>query len=158
MKRIIRYGTHMPMLIKAMQATTGPVLELGCGFNSTPFLFWLCKDQNRKFVSYENDQGWIDKVGYPVEYVADWDKTDIDNIHWSVVFMDHRPGERRPVDAVRLKDKADFIILHDSEPMLDKFYGYEKIYPLFTYRFDYTKFLPHTTVLSNSIDIEKYLK
>lgn len=158
MRRILRYGTHIPILIKAMEMSKGPVLELGSGFSSTPFLFWLCKDQGRKFVSYDNDQGWIEKVGYPIEYVADWDKTDIDSIHWSVVLIDHRPGERRPIDAARLKDKADFIILHDSEPELDRFYGYEKIYPLFKYRFDYTKFLPNTTVLSNLIDVRKYLK
>lgn len=141
-----------------MEVTNGPVLELGCGFSSTPLLYWMCMEQGRKFVSYENDKRWIEKVGYPIEYVEDWDKTDIDNIHWSVVLMDHRPGERRPVDAVRLKDNADFIILHDSVSELGKFYGYEKIYPLFKYRFNYTKFLPNTVVLSNLVDVEKFLK
>ena len=158
MRRIFRYGTHIPVLIKIMEITKGPVLELGCGFNSTPLLFWLCKDQDRKFVSYDNDQRWIEKVGYSVEYASDWDKTDIDNTHWSVAFMDHRPGERRSIDAVRLKDKADFIILHDSVSELGKFYEFEKIYPLFKYRYNYTKFLPNTTVLSNLVDIGKYLK
>lgn len=158
MKRILRYGTHIPVLLKIMAISKGPVLELGCGFNSTPFLYWLCKDQNRKFVSYDNDQKWIKTVGYPVEFVENWSRAKIDDTHWSLVLMDHRPGERRPIDAVRLKDCADFIVLHDSEPELDKFYGYEKIYPLFTYRFDYTKFLPQTTVLSNLIDVGKYLK
>jgi hypothetical protein len=158
MRRILRYGTHIPILIKVMELSSGPVLELGSGFNSTPFLFWLCQDQGRKFVSYDNDKKWIERVGYPINFVDNWDKTDIDNTHWSVALMDHRPGERRPIDAVRLKDKADFIILHDSEPELDKFYGYEKIYPLFKYRFDYTKFLPHTVVLSNLVNVRKYLK
>jgi hypothetical protein len=158
MRRILRYGTHIPALIKAVEVTDGPVLELGCGISSTPFLYWLCRDQDRQFVSYDNDQKWIKTVGYPTQFVENWDKTDIDSIHWSVALLDHRPGERRPEDAIRLKDKADFIILHDSEPELDKFYGYEKIYPLFKYRFDYTKFLPHTTVLSNLVDIKKYLK
>jgi len=138
--------------------TKGPVLELGSGFNSTPFLFWLCWDQKRKFVSYDNDLAWIAKVDYPVIYIDDWNKTDIDNTHWSVAIIDSRPGERRPIDAARLKDKADFIILHDSEPVNDKYYGYEKIYPLFKYRFNYTKVLPNTTVLSNFFDIEKYFE
>lgn len=157
MKRTIRYGTHIPMLIKMMNISDGPVLELGSGFNSTPFLYWLCKDQNRKFVSYDNDQKWIEKVGYNTQFIDDWDKTDIDNTHWSVALLDHRPGERRHVDAERLKDKADFIVLHDSELILEKYYMYEKIYPLFKYRFDYTKFLPHTTVLSNFIDLERFI-
>ena len=158
MRRILRYGTHIPILIKVMGLTSGPVLELGAGLNSTPFLYWLCRDQGRKFVSYDNDQAWIDRVGYPIQFVDNWDKTDIDKAHWSVALMDHRPGERRPIDAARLKDNADFIILHDSEPELDKFYGYEKIYPLFKYRFDYKKVLPNTTVLSNFVDLEKIFK
>lgn len=138
--------------------THGPVLELGCGFSSTPFLYWLCQDQGRKFVSYDNDEGWIKKLGYPIVYVGNWDKAEIINVHWSVAFIDHRPGERRVVDAAKLKNKADYIILHDSEPQLDKFYGYEKIYPLFKYRFDYTKFLPQTTILSNYFDPAKIYK
>jgi hypothetical protein len=153
MKRIVRYGTHIPVLIKVMEITSGPVLELGCGFSSTPLLYWLCQDQGRKFVSYDNNQKWVETVDYPIQFVENWDKADIDNVHWSVAFLDHRPAVRRIVDAVRLKDKTDFIILHDSEPELDKFYLYRKVYPLFKYRFDYTKFLPQTTVLSNLVDV-----
>jgi hypothetical protein len=156
--RAQRYGTHLPVLIKAVLATKGPVLELGCGLASTPMLFWICQEQGRKFVSYENDSAWIRRVGYPVNLSDDWNQIDIDNTHWSVAFLDHRPGERRIIDAIRLEDKADLIILHDSEPELDKYYQYQKIYPMFKYRLDYTKFLPNTVVLSNLVDIEKYLK
>lgn len=158
MKRILRYGTHVPVLIKLMEITRGPVLELGSGLNSTPFLYWLSMDQGRKFVSYDNDMAWIEKVGYPIEFVDDWEKTKIDDIHWSIAFIDHRPGERRAIDIKRLKDNADLIILHDSEPELDKLYGYEKIYPLFKYRYDYTKFRPNTTILSNFFDPAKLFK
>jgi hypothetical protein len=158
MRHMSRYGSHLPVLVKVMEITKGPVLELGCGFSSTPLLHWLCQDQGRKFLSYENDMVWIGKLGYPVEYIEDWAKTDIDDTHWSAVFIDQRPGERRIIDALRVKDHADLIVLHDSEPELDKYYGYEKIYPLFKYRYDYTKFLPNTTVISNSIDIRKYMK
>jgi hypothetical protein len=158
MKRILRYGTHIPILVKIMGITKGPVLEMGCGFSSTPLLYWLCQEQGRKFVSFENDEKWIKKVGYPVTYVKDWDKADIEKAHWSVALLDHRPGERRHLDALRLKDKADFIILHDSEPGMDIYYQYSKIYPSFKYRFDYTKFLPHTVVLSNLTNVQKFLK
>jgi hypothetical protein len=153
-----RYGTHIPILLKAVEVTHGPILELGCGLNSTPFLYWLCKDQDRKFVSYDNSRLWIATVGYPVEYINDWDKAYIDKTHWSIALIDHKPGERRRIDVKRLKDKADFVILHDSEPELNRFYGYKEIYPLFKYRFDYTKFLPNTTVVSNFVNLEKILK
>jgi len=158
MKRILRYGTHIPVLVKIMAQTKGPVLEMGCGFSSTPLLFWLCQEQGRQFISYENDEKWINKVGYPITYVKDWDKAEIEKTHWSLAFLDQRPGERRYLDALRLKDKADFIVLHDSEPKMDIYYQYSKIYPSFKYRFDYTKFLPNTVVLSNFVDVEKLLK
>lgn len=156
--RAQRYGTHIPVLVKVVMATKGPVLELGCGFASTSLLFWLCQMQGRKFVSYENDPGWIKQVGYPVIFTEDWNKIDIDNIHWSVAFIDHRPGERRIIEAIRLEDKADIIILHDSEPESDKYYQYEKIYPMFKYRYDYKEFLPHTVALSNKINLNKIFK
>ncbi len=158
MNRTLRYGTHIPILLKAMQITHGPVLEMGCGLGSTPLLFWLCQDQDREFISYENDEEWIKKIGYPVTFVDNWDKADIEKKHWSLAFLDHRPGDRRYVDALRIKDKTDLLVLHDSEPDLDKFYLYRRIYPYFKYRFDYTKFLPNTVVLSNLIDVKKLLK
>src|SRR3954454_11711777 len=35
-------STHFPVLIKLIQMTDGPVLELGSGLFSTPLLHWLC--------------------------------------------------------------------------------------------------------------------
>ena len=156
MKRILRFGTHIPVLVKVMTKTNGSVLELGCGVSSTPLLFWLCKAQGRKFVTYDSNIRWIKNVGYPIKYVDNWDDAKIENTHWSVAFLDHRPGKRRMVDALRLKDKADFIILHDSEPKSEKHYQYEKIYPFFKHRFHYTKFVPNTTVISNFYDLKDF--
>ena len=141
-----------------MAKTSGPVLELGSGITSTPFLFWLCRSQERLFISYDNDKTWIRNIGYPIKYVSNWDNTKIDNTHWSVVLVDHQPGERRHIDALRLKDKADYIILHDSGPKEDRYYHYKKIYSSFKYRYDYKKFPPFTTVLSNFIDVGKTMK
>lgn len=156
--RAQRYGTHLPILVKAVMATDGPVLELGCGLASTPVLFWLCQSAGRRFVSIENDKKWIKQVGYPIYFTDDWNKIEVDDTYWSVVFLDHRPGERRIIDAIRIEDKADIIILHDSEPELDKYYQYSKIYPMFKYRYDDNKFLPHTVVLSNKVNLKKIFK
>lgn len=141
-----------------MAITDGPVLELGAGSSSTPLLYWLCKAQGREFVSYENNEKWCkaleETIGFCPKFIKDWSDLKVGDIHWSVVLIDHRPAIRRKVSATRLKDYADYIILHDSEPEINKFYRYTDIYSLFKYRYDYKKFKPHTVVLSNFKDLK----
>ena len=156
--RDARYMSHIPILTRVVDLTTGPILELGMGF-STTILDMMCSNTRRPIVSYENDPIWYEKYrAYSSDFhkiilVDNWDKIDIDEHHWSIAFIDHRPDFRRRIDAERLKDKADFIILHDSEPESNRFYKYTDIYPLFKYRYDYTRCKPYTTVLSNFKDL-----
>lgn len=158
MADITLYGTHLPMLIKAIEATDGPILELGMGV-STWVIEMLCKQTKRPIYSYENDPKWyLEYKKYESEYhrvllVEDWDKIDIGGNDWGVVLIDHRPALRRHVDALRVKDNADYILLHDSEPEIDRFYKYSRIYPHFKYHFTYDKCKPYTTVVSNFKDI-----
>lgn len=148
------YISYLPILTRIVDMTNGPILELGMGF-STIVLDMMCRQTKRPLVSYENDPKWFEKNKqyasdfHQVLLTDDWDKINIENTHWSVAFIDHRPALRRRVEAKRLKDNTNFIILHDSEPEINKFYRYTDIYSLFKYRFDYTKCKPHTTVLSN---------
>lgn len=153
----VLYGSHIPVLVKVMSISSGPVLELGSGYYSTPLLYWLCRAGGREFVSYEENEKWCEalrrEIGFRPTFIKDWLDVKIDHIHWSVVLIDHRPAIRRKVTANRLKNNADYIVLHDSEPEIDRFYRYTDIYPLFKYRYDYTKFKPHTVVLSNFKDL-----
>ena len=142
------------MLASLLPITNGAVLELGAGFNSTPLLYWYCKAQGRMFRSYENDKAWCEKMGDFTKYIEDWEKAPIDNILWSIVLIDHRPALRRKEDARRLKDNAEYIVMHDSEPEIDKFYKYTWIYKHFKYRHDFTLLKPNTTILSNFTDPE----
>ena len=49
-------GSHLPVLIKMVLMTDGPILELGTGFFSTPVLHWLCAEKKRKLVSYDSSE------------------------------------------------------------------------------------------------------
>jgi hypothetical protein len=150
-------GSHIPVLIKVMQVTTGDVLELGTGLNSTPVLHWLCSEMGRKMDSYESIPmfhriAWnYNNDFHKVHLIEDWDTMPIDR-HWSVVFIDHAPGVRRVEDMIRVKDNADYVIVHDTEPKSDWHYNYSKGFPSYKYRYDYTKGYPHTTILSNFKD------
>ena len=149
-------GSHIPVLAKLLEHTDGTVIELGCGFNSTPFLWWMCGVDMRRFISYENDREWINKVGYRSYYTDDWDKA-IENIQRShdmvdIVLVDHRPARKRRSSALKFKNHAKFVVLHDSELADHPAYKYTPIYKHFKYQYEYTKTTPHTMILSNFID------
>jgi hypothetical protein len=74
---------------------------------------------------------------------------------WAVVFVDHAPGVRRNVEMARAANVADFVVVHDTEAKSDWHYNYTRSFPLYKYRFDYTDAYPHTSVLSNFIDVTK---
>jgi len=161
MKISIRYGSHLPVLTKIVNLTTGPIIELGVGLYSTPYLHYACYGSKRQLVSYDNSDGWIRYFRdcrsdfHEINLITDWDKLQI-NDGADIVFVDHLPDFRRAVEAGRFANHAKFVILHDSEPQNDQHVRYSTIYPLFKYRFDYTACLPHTTVLSNFIDLSSF--
>lgn len=151
-------ATHLMLLTRAFDKSEGPVLEMGTGYFSTLYLDWLCSMTGRKLVSYENNKKfpyWEQRAlkyqssYHEVNIIDDWDKADIDNTHWGLAFIDHAPKGRRRIDVARLKDNADYIVMHDTEPGADKFYKYRKIWNLFKYRYNYKKIEPWTSVVSN---------
>ncbi len=156
-------STHMPMLIKTVQATTGPVLELGAGPYSTPLLHWLTAGTRRILVTYDNEPLFYNYARrfqsryHIVCFTEDWRELDRDR-HWSVVFIDHsgkpRDDSRRGEDAIRLKDKADYIVLHDTDNELTC--GYIPMWKHFKYRYDWKYCEPWTSVVSNFIDVTKW--
>ena len=150
-------GSHIPVLIKVLNNSTGDILELGTGLNSTPVIHWLCSESKRKIDSYESIPmfhriAWnYENDFHKVHFIEDWDKLDLSK-HWGVVFIDHAPGNRRLVELERVAQCADYVIVHDTEPRSDWHYNYSKGFPKYKYRYDYTKSYPHTTVLSNFFD------
>ncbi len=151
-------GSHLPVLIKVFQATTGPILELGTGFNSTPFLHWLCNETRRRLDSYESQPTWwelaknFENDFHKIHFIEDWDKLDLSS-HWSMVFIDHWPGVRRNVEMARAANVADYVVVHDTEAKSDWHYNYSKAFPLYKYRYDYKLAYPETSVLSNFVDL-----
>jgi broad specificity phosphatase PhoE len=152
------YGSHLPVLLRLVDVTDGPILELGMGLWSTPILDLLCRRAKREIWSYDNDAKWFSENKkwesdyHHVEFVKDWSTIIRPLHHWSVVLIDHRPAIRRRVDAVLLADLADFIVIHDTEPEIDRFYRFSSIWKHFSYRYDYLKIRPATTVVSNTKD------
>lgn len=158
-------GTHIPMLLKIIPKTKGDVCEMGAGFNSTPVLHWLC--QGRRLITYESDPGYFQFAKkfqtrtHRIRKIDDWKDVDFTH-HWSVVFIDHsvskeskRKGMQRGDDAIKFIN-ADILILHDTEPESINNYRYNIVFPKFKYRKDWTECKPHTSVVSNVIDVTKW--
>jgi len=155
------YSSHNGILIKALLSSKGPVCELGCGLFSTPLLHWLCKEMNRELITYENSMEYFPFAKsfqsrlHRIRKIESWDDVDFKK-HFGVVLIDHEPSERRGPDAIRFKDNADYLVLHDTEPKTHKIYGYDKAFSQFKYRYDWKKGFPNTSIVSNFYSLDKF--
>lgn len=158
------YGTHLAPLIQAMSRTTGPVVELGMGLFSTPFLHYACQNAGRALTSYENDAsyaefftryGYDTAGGHDIHVVSDWSEAMLER-PWDVALVDHSPSQRRIVDIERLANHARYIVIHDSEPKFEGLYHYSRIYKQFKYRTVYDREWRHAAVLSNFHDLTDF--
>jgi len=158
MKGTLRFGSHLPILIKIVNMTDGPILELGSGYFSTPFLHWSCFHTKRPLETYESKKSYYDMIRsfrcdfHKVNFVTDWDSVDLDR-PWSIAFIDHSPGGRRYLDIKKLLH-ADYIVAHDTENKSDRSYGYSKILKMFKYRYKYKNVMPHTSIFSNKYEVK----
>jgi hypothetical protein len=159
MKPRKNYTTHISTLLVALQATTGKVIELGGGQSSTPFLHWVCKAAGRKLISYENHPAYYEyehtftSPMHRVIKVDDWDEVPVEPV--GVVFIDHHPSERRHVDAIRFKDAADLVVVHDTERQNEN-YNNDEIFANFKYHYTYKDTRPWTSIVSNKIDVSNF--
>lgn len=161
-----RYFTHLPCLMKAMEKTTGDVLEIGIGVGSTPFLHYRCILDHRKLVSYENYPSWYKffagRYGYnygthEINFIEKYADIPVDRV-WDIVFIDQTPDWSRHEEAIKFANNAKYVIIHDSGPKFDKMYQYDKVYPHFKYRSDWTGDTNMATVLSNFVDLTDFWK
>lgn len=150
---------HRILLWDALEATKSlkkPILELGCGHGSTPFLQRYCAENGLELRSYDYDHSWALQFG--AKHVTNWDS----DVNWkdsySVVLIDESPGEHRKESLRLLARNALIIVIHDSEPEGWNASDYQ-VRPLinkFLFRHDLIAPNPQAwaTALSNFIDLK----
>ncbi len=159
-------GSHLPVLMKAVSITTGPILELGCGIYSTNPLHWACFVAKRKLVTYENNPEYYDFLKayvrdfHEVNCITEWDSLDLSG-PWSVAFIDNEPGpsepdERRWQECAKLQH-AEYVVLHDSDRWNKTKYRLAEISEMFKYEFRFRGAVPSTTIYSNTHDVTDFL-
>ena len=155
------WNNYWPLLALALEATSGPVLELGMGQGSTEKLHRYCAASGRPLVSYDGSAEWAAKFrdfeapGHEIHFADNWDRTGIERKRWGVAFVDHAPGERRWQDIFLLRAQAEIVVIHDSEPSSTG-YMLDRIWPLFAYRADVITQGAWATAVSNSVDVRAW--
>lgn len=150
------WNNHLPLLWFALEETRYsilPVLEFGSGVGSTEQLRYYCGSNNREFISYDNNREWADSMGSNL--ITNWSTASIYQ-QCSVCLVDCAPGEMRHEIMAIMKDKADIIVVHDSEPDATG-YMLHKIWPLFLYKVDLIGSNTWATAVSNKIDLTKFV-
>lgn len=153
------YCTHQPVLYEVLRASSGKVLELGCGKGSTAITHYFAKD--REIITLEDDPDWYKIVKEKFEgdnhkfvLIDNWSEALREYLdEYSVVFVD-QSGWFNRLDTVKLyKEHADYVVVHDYDS-LPWFLNYNwqddyRFYQEFTpYPRPY-KTGPPTAVLSN---------
>ena len=131
------------------------------GEGSTELLSMAAKDQERRFISYENNPEWYAKLVHlhspynNLKFVTDWDKARV--VSCSILFVDHAPAERRKVEIERFRGHAEVIVVHDTEDAAEYVYRLKEILSSFKYRHDLQQpNMPRTTIVSDTVDVSRW--
>lgn len=157
------WSNHRLLLWDALEATKNlqlPVMELGCGFGSTPFLQKYCEENKLQLRSYDYNQEWADKFG--AKRVTNWDEDVNWEARYSVVLVDESPGEHRKESLRLLAKHALVIVVHDSEPIGWNASDYQvrKVIEGFIFKHDIEAPRPKAwaTAISNYLDLKEIYK
>lgn len=153
-------GSHLPVLMKLIGMTSGPILELGCGMYSTTYLHWACYPSKRLITTCESKDEWIgfarqfETDFHKVIHVPNWDLLDL-SASWSIALVDHAPDERR-IEEIKRLTHAEYIVAHDADNRRERKYNYRTVRHLFKYRTTYAGAHPNTAIFSNIHDLANF--
>lgn len=153
------YSTHIPLLVRTLTQTRGPILEFGVGWYSTPIIHAFAAE-GRYARSLEDNPEWLarfmhfnDGTNHDVRLTPEWDDRHLLDNRWSVALIDHRNSRRLP-DLLRIRHHANFILIHDTETQS---YCLDEVLPTFPF-IGHTKLLPRTTIVSDLFPVATMLE
>lgn len=159
-------ATHYGILAAMIAKTSGPIAEFGSGHYSTPMLHYMGHAMNRKALSVEVSPDWHkyfrDQFECPGHNFFCTENKLVSrafpengthyNTNWGIVLIDHGPETDRPRCIEMMRNKAKYIVVHDSEPLAVA-YNWGNIFDTFKYRFYWDFYGNGTTVVSDVEDI-----
>lgn len=159
------YDSHRELIYFILKYIGGTFIEVGCGYGSTLLLQKAEREKTIKLFSFDNDKLWASKfnnVSVLVDLINltsilkdDGMKRLFGDI--DILFIDSKPGEQRKELIEKFANHAKVIIVHDTEETANYVYGMKDILNSFKFRINYTpEGKPHTTAVSNFINIEEW--
>jgi len=153
------FASHQPVLMTLLnKIEKAKVLELGIGYGSTP----LIVDNSEYSEHYETDLDWFNNLKEEFSSEKhifnlvtnhskfDWNEESIFSKEWDIAFIDNAAGESRQSNLMKLKDKARFIVCHDTEELYKPSASdYKWDFSSFKYQYVFTKYNTYTSVVSN---------
>ncbi len=120
-----RMATHQPVLWAVAHIARGPIAEFGCGNGSTPLLHEIASKLELRVVSLDNNAEWLDRFRPDLEsplhefrLVDDWAaelaKPEWGE-RWGLVFVDQDPFDARAMTVARVRESADYVVVHDDD-------------------------------------------
>ncbi len=155
LKDVANWSNHRHLLWPALEQTKHlklPVLELGCGDGSTPYLKKYCEDNGLELVSYDFHPEWAAK--FNAIHVIDWETIDWRR-EYGVALCDESPGEQRRLSIPKMHH-VKIVIGHDTEIAAD--HGYQMRTPMQKYRYfaDWKTEGAWASVCSNFYDVTSW--
>jgi protein-L-isoaspartate O-methyltransferase len=158
MKEKLRYGTHREALAAAVARSQGPMLEVGAGAYSTPLLLEVVRATRRQLVTVERNSEWAapyirraKQLGVHRRYHSTPDLlTGLEAFpHFGVALVDGAADERAKA-VTALLPKCDFIVVHDTERLMD-YPGLAEILQTVRFRKDFMEQEPWTSIVSDLV-------
>lgn len=172
METAVKYQSHLPALLACIASSSGPVLELGVGFFSTPHLHAICLAMKRNLVSVEQNKEWhaefrkydhietrhSERFSHAVmlgEYMEVLTCSGIAYIDpWSVAFIDSPPGGQARADLFKhLLSLSDYVVVRDAQKDAENFQAIEPMLEGLLEGVHWhlcTGYYPHTLVCSKT--------
>lgn len=154
---LINFSNHRILLWPALEATKHlklPVMELGCGYGSTPYLQTYCMEAGIPFLSYDSNREWAHRMGSV--HVPKWERHRF-NLNYSVVLIDEAPGGHRKESIRILRGQVKILVAHDTEIAAD--HGYQMRAELFKWKYhkEYVTDGAGCMAVSDEIDVSKWV-
>ena len=143
------WSTHLPALATAVHLYGGNVLEIGCGWYSTPLLYAMSKN----VLTIETDPVWAKKF----ESITKDHLLLVDNLvetiedlvgQWNVIFVDCEGNDLRRRCVELFINSKCCIVAHDTQEA-----HYQTLVRKVKYQRHYDFIMPRTSHLSNVLDV-----
>jgi hypothetical protein len=145
------WSTHLPALVQAVMRYGSRVLEIGCGWYSTPMLHTI----SSQVITLESDPQWAAKfksvarpgqlhIAPDILYAA-----KAFSVHtFDVVFVDCDPVGARAACVELFLDRRCCVVAHDTEVN-----NYTELLKRIRYQKHFDFVMPRTSHLSNFLDV-----